>query len=153
MRADQGTYADMLMTNIEDPDDGNGGDALNVDIGAGGMNLIGDGQWHTYTLTVESGVGSKVYIDGVLGNSSARGADGINPGTDLILGANTHPSTARFYGGELDSVLVYDMALERNGCGRPACGDFKHDRALHGNGQHYGDTCGTGDGRREHRPG
>ncbi len=103
--------AGMMMTNIEDPNDGNGGAVLNVDIGAGGLNLIGDGQWHTYTLTVESGVGSKVYIDGVLGNSSARGADGINPGTDVHLGANNSLNADRFYGGGLDSVLVYDGTL------------------------------------------
>ena len=104
-------YPDNIVTNIQDSNDGADAGALNVDIGSGGLNLIGDGQWHSYTLTLESVVGSKVYIDGVLQNSSGRGADALNPAAPLILGAPSTFSSGRYYGGDLDSLQIIDQAL------------------------------------------
>ena len=103
-------YPDMLMTNLRDANDNMDGTALNVDLAA--LGIIGDGQWHLYTLTVTAGVGSEVFIDGVSRSSSARGADAFSPGgTDLYLGARNDLDSARFYGGGLDSVQIFDRAL------------------------------------------
>ena len=58
-----------------------------------------------------SGVGSEVFIDGVSRASAARGGDGIDPGTPLYLGARQDFDADRFYGGSLDSVMIFDQAL------------------------------------------
>ncbi|MBW2280900.1 MAG: DUF2341 domain-containing protein, partial [Deltaproteobacteria bacterium] len=99
--------AGMMVTNIRDVDDGPGAGDLNVDV----SSLVGDGQWHTYTLVVRSGVGSEVYIDGGLGGASTRGGDSINPGQALVLGAREDLDPAAFYGGSIDGVMVFDRAL------------------------------------------
>ncbi|MDJ0851268.1 MAG: DUF2341 domain-containing protein, partial [Myxococcota bacterium] len=109
---DGNTNAGMLRTKLADgndtDDDATLSAALEVDI----SSLIGDGQWHTYTLTVASGTGSAVYIDGVLGNSSSYGGDAFDPGTNLHLGTREDLDPDRFYGGVLDSVQVFDRALD-----------------------------------------
>ena len=97
----------MLRTNIRDGNDGADRFGLDVDI----SSLIGDGQWHTYTLTVESGVGAKVYIDGSQENSSTNGDDGLDPSGNLFLGAREDLQANRFYGGALDSVQIIDHTL------------------------------------------
>lgn len=89
--------------------DGNDVVDLNrLDIDASGLV----GGWHTYTLTVQSGVGTKVYIDGVLAASSADGADGVDPNTDVYLGAREDLSSTRFFDGRLDSLRVYHRVLD-----------------------------------------
>ena len=103
-------YPNMLLTNLRDANDNMDGTALNVDLAA--LGIIGDGQWHLYTLTVTAGVGSEVFIDGVSRSSSARGKDAFSPGgTDLYLGARNDLDADRFYGGGLDSVQIFDRAL------------------------------------------
>ncbi|MBK9308528.1 MAG: cadherin domain-containing protein [Nitrospira sp.] len=75
-------------------------------------SIVGDGQWHTYTLTISASAGMNVYLDGDLKLSdSARGKDGINPSGDAYLGARQDLESTRFFGGSLDSVAVYDYAL------------------------------------------
>ena len=96
-----------MLTNLRDVNDTSNGTALNADI----SGLVGDGQWHVYTLTVTSGVGSEVFIDGVSRASAARGDDGLNPGTSLYLGARQDLDPDRLYGGSLDSVMVFDQVL------------------------------------------
>ncbi|MEZ6087251.1 MAG: DUF2341 domain-containing protein [Pirellulaceae bacterium] len=58
--ASHSTYNNQLFTNLQDSDDAAYAQELNFDI----SSLIGDGQWHNYTLTVGS-AGAVVYIDGV----------------------------------------------------------------------------------------
>ncbi len=91
---------------VDDGNDITDLNALNIDA----SGLIGG--WHTYTLTVESGVGTKVYIDGVLQAGNTDGADGVNPNTDVYLGAREDLSSTRFFDGRLDSVRIYDRKLE-----------------------------------------
>ena len=108
--AESGTGAllgNMLHTSIRDVDDIPLAVALNVDI----SGLIGDGQWHTYTLTVQAGIGSIVYIDGVASATANRGTDALNPTTDVYFGTREDLDVDRFYGGELDSVQIHDRAL------------------------------------------
>ncbi len=83
-------------------------DANRLDIDASGLS----GAWHNYTLTVENGVGTKVYIDGVLLASSSDGADGVNPNSDIFLGARNDLSSTRFYDGRLDGLSIFDVALD-----------------------------------------
>ena len=85
--ASHGTDPNVMRTVIRDNNDSLDNSALQFDI----SGIVGDGQWHTYTLTVENGVGSKVYLDGVLQNSDSRGGDGIDPSGDLYLGAAPGP--------------------------------------------------------------
>ena len=56
--------------------------------------------------------GTKVYIDGVLEAANTDGGDGVNPTTDVYLGAREDLSSTRFFDGRLDSVRVYDRILE-----------------------------------------
>lgn len=57
------TANDVLRTRILDHNDADNVDGLDVDLIA--LGLV-DGNWHQYTLTTETGVGSSVYVDGVL---------------------------------------------------------------------------------------
>ncbi|GJL51696.1 MAG: hypothetical protein NPIRA01_29230 [Nitrospirales bacterium] len=99
--------ANLLRTRLLDTDDSGDSSALEFDVG----NIIGDGQWHTYTLTVASGGGSKVYLDGILKNSDSRGGDSFNPTTDVYFGIREDLDSNRFYGGSLDSVQLFNRAL------------------------------------------
>ncbi len=101
------SYANQLFTNIQDSNDAAYAQELNFDASA----IVNDGQWHTYTLTVQSGVGSKVYLDGVLKTSNARGGDSIDPTTNLYFGARSDLDASRFLGGSMDSVLVANRGL------------------------------------------
>ena len=65
--------------------------------------------WYTYTLVVEHGVGSKVFINGVEETSSDIAADGINPAGSVFLGVAENGS--RSFTGALDSLQIYDRAL------------------------------------------
>jgi len=103
---------DMLRTRILDSNDTDTGDRwIDVDIGASGLNIIGDGQWHEYTLTVASGVGSQVYVDGSLQGSNTKGGDAINPAGSLIVGGRNDFDPNRFYGGDLQHLQIMDRAL------------------------------------------
>jgi Concanavalin A-like lectin/glucanases superfamily len=81
--------------------------ALDTDI----SSLIGDGNWHTYALVADS-TGLTVYIDGAIAASDAtRGTDGFDPAGSLHIGSRDDADVARFYGGDLDTVQIYDRAL------------------------------------------
>jgi VCBS repeat-containing protein/predicted outer membrane repeat protein len=103
-----GSDANVLRTYFGDTNDAYSTSALNTNI----ASLIGDGQWHTYTLVVDKATGTQVYIDGALRVSAAtRGGDAFNPTGDLYLGARSDLNSARYYGGQLDSVRIIDRAL------------------------------------------
>ena len=97
----------LLRTVVRDTNDSLDNFALEFDV----SHIIGDGQWHTYTLTVASGEGSKAYLDGVLKNSDTRGGDSFNPTTDIYFGAREDLDSDRFFGGSLDSVQLFNRAL------------------------------------------
>ncbi len=102
------TDPNMLRTVIRDTNDTLSNTALQFDA----SSIIGDGNWHTYTLTVATGEGAKVYLDGVLQNTDVtRGGDAFDPGTDLYLGTRQDEEADRWYGGSLDSVQVFNRAL------------------------------------------
>ncbi|MCB1914612.1 MAG: DUF4347 domain-containing protein, partial [Rhodocyclaceae bacterium] len=97
----------VLRTVIRDGDDSLDNFALQFDI----SSIVGDGQWHTYTATVDAG-GIKVYLDGDLKMSDAtRGTGGVNPTGDLYVGSRQDLDVDRYYGGALDSLRIYDSAL------------------------------------------
>ena len=85
-------------------------DELSLDVNIN--SLIGDGNWHLYTLTTETGVGSKVYVDGVLEASDWRGGDAFNPATNLFFGGRQDLNVDRFLNGSLDGIRIYDQALD-----------------------------------------
>ncbi|MFK8026611.1 MAG: LamG-like jellyroll fold domain-containing protein [Gammaproteobacteria bacterium] len=105
--ASHGTDPNKLRTVLRDTNDSLDNTSLEFDV----SSIIGDGFWHTYTLTVESGVGSKVYLDGVLMNSDTRGGDDFDPTTNLYLGSRQDLNSGRYYGGLLDNVRIYEFAL------------------------------------------
>ena len=105
--ASHGTDPNQFRTVIRDVDDTLDNFALQFDA----SSIIGDGKWHTYTLTVESGIGAKVYLDGVLKNSDSRGGGTLDPATDLYFGARHDLDADRRFGGSLDSVRLFDRAL------------------------------------------
>ncbi|TWU08136.1 LamG-like jellyroll fold domain-containing protein [Stieleria varia] len=82
--------------------------ALDVDV----TSLVGDGQWHNYTLTVSSTTGVSLYLDGVLvATDSSRGRDGVNPTGDVYLGSRSDLDADRHFGGELDNLMLMDRDL------------------------------------------
>ncbi|MCX7400303.1 MAG: DUF2341 domain-containing protein [Planctomycetales bacterium] len=103
-----GGDANLLKTFLNDTNDVHSTTVLNTNI----ASLIGDGQWHTYTVVVDKAMGTKVYIDGTLRVSAAtRGGDAFNPTGDLHLGVRSDMNSARYYGGQLDSVRIINRAL------------------------------------------
>ncbi|MCU7869878.1 MAG: tandem-95 repeat protein [Candidatus Thiodiazotropha sp. (ex Lucinoma borealis)] len=105
--ASHGTDPNVMRTVIRDADDTLDNAALEFDASA----IIGDSQWHTYTLTVSASGGSRVYLDGVLQNTDTRGSGTFNPTGDLYLGIRQDSDPNRMYGGALDSVQIYDTSL------------------------------------------
>jgi len=99
-------FEGTLRTLLRDADDADATDMLDIDAG------LADGNWHHYALTVASGIGADVYIDGALKVSEqSRGGDAFDPATDLFLGGRSDLNSARFFGGALDDVRIYDRAL------------------------------------------
>ena len=99
-----------LRTVIRDGNDTLDNLALDIDIGASGLNLV-DGQFHTYTVSVGSD-GIRVYVDGVLAQSdSTRGTDGVDPAGSAYLGVRQNLDPDRKFGGVIDSVQIFDNAL------------------------------------------
>ncbi|MFN9718521.1 MAG: DUF2341 domain-containing protein, partial [Planctomycetota bacterium] len=103
-----GTNANVMRTTFGDTTDVFNRDALNFNA----ATLIGDGQWHTYTLTVSAANGTRVYVDGVLmASDTTRGGNTFNPTGSAVLGARNDLSTVHFFGGGLDSVRLFDRSL------------------------------------------
>ena len=103
-----GADANVLKTYFGDTNDSYSTSAFNTNI----ASLIGDGRWHTYTLVVNKATGTQLYIDGALRVSAAtRGGDAFNPTGDLHLGIRSDLNSARYFGGQLDSVRIIDRAL------------------------------------------
>ncbi len=106
--ASHGTDPNVMRTVVRDGDDTLDNAALQFDI----SSIVGDGQWHTYTVTVGA-EGIQVFLDGVLQTSDAtRGTGGVDPSGNLYLGARQDLDAGRWYGGVLDSVQIYDNALD-----------------------------------------
>ncbi|MCA9034040.1 MAG: DUF2341 domain-containing protein, partial [Planctomycetaceae bacterium] len=101
-------FAGIMKTVFGDSDDPYELNALNFDASA----VIGDGQWHTYALTVDAIQGAWVFLDGTLqaANASA-GGDAFDPTGSLFLGAREDLEAARFFGGGLDSVAIFNRSL------------------------------------------
>jgi parallel beta-helix repeat protein len=97
-----GVSSNLLRTVVSD------GAIGDLDVNVGTLNLD-DGNWHTYTLVIEDGVGAKVFINGALEASGS--AASISGGGDIYLGSRSDQSASRFYSGALDSVRVFDQAL------------------------------------------
>ncbi len=101
-------YANVMKTVFGDVTDNYDLNALNFNA----SDVIGDGEWHTYTLSVSAAGGARVYIDGVLrASDSTRGGSTFNPTGSAILGARHDLEATRFFGGGLDSVRLFNRAL------------------------------------------
>ncbi|MEZ5658206.1 MAG: DUF4347 domain-containing protein [Burkholderiaceae bacterium] len=103
-------YRNSLITTFLDSNDSvAASDQIYTDI----SSLIGDGQWHFYTATVTTGVGTQVYVDGVLQGSDTTGTEGINPTGGAILGGRSDLDPTRFLrtANRIDSIEIYDSAL------------------------------------------
>lgn len=104
----QGTYANQLKTVFGDSNDPYDPFPAGINI----SSIVGDGLWHSYALTVDAANGMQVYLDGTLRQSNASiGGDSFNPNSNLFLGTRNDLDPARFYGGGLDSVAIFDRSL------------------------------------------
>ncbi|MFI0377516.1 MAG: DUF4347 domain-containing protein, partial [Candidatus Thiodiazotropha sp.] len=111
--ASHGSDPNVLRTVIRDADDTLDEFALQFDI----STIVGDGEWHTYTLTVEAGVGSTVYLDGVVKNTDTRGGGSFNPSGNVYFGTRYDLDAGRMFGGDLDDVKIYDHVHPPTGVG------------------------------------
>jgi VCBS repeat-containing protein len=102
------TANDVLRTRIRDVNDADNVSGLDVDVNA--LGLI-DNQWHQYTLTTRTGVGSVVSIDGVQRAAISSGGDSFNPSGALYLGSRNDLSSDRFFAGSIDTVQVFNRPL------------------------------------------
>ncbi|MBL8327585.1 MAG: DUF2341 domain-containing protein, partial [Rubrivivax sp.] len=98
----------MLRTWLLDGNDAD--DRYGLDVPAADL---ANGQWHLYTLVTTPGVGSEVFIDGVLRASSAVGNSAFNPSGNAWLGrtANSAAEADRMFKGDLDALALYGRSL------------------------------------------
>ncbi|MEZ5341377.1 MAG: LamG-like jellyroll fold domain-containing protein [Acidimicrobiales bacterium] len=97
-----------LRTIVRDSDDTYDAAALAVNI----SGLVGDGQWHTYTMTAGSGGGVEVFLDGVLAATDpSRGTTQIDPSGPRDSVVRLISPRQQFFGGALDGVQIYGRAL------------------------------------------
>ena len=102
-----GSNANFFRTNILDANDTGTGSELDFNA----ASFI-DGNWHTYTLTISATTGATVYIDGVQrASNSTLGRDGFDPTSSVYFGGRNDLEAARFMGGSLDGIAIYNNAL------------------------------------------
>jgi hypothetical protein len=70
-----------------------------------------DGEWHLFSLTTESGFGSRFYLDGDLISSDTRGGDFFNPNSNIYFGGRSDNNSLRFFGGLLDEIHVSNIMI------------------------------------------
>ncbi len=72
---------------------------------------INDGQWHLYTVAIQTGTRIDFYVDGVLSGSTTSFSGSMSNTTSAItIGARDNGSTGRF-GGILDEVRINNRVL------------------------------------------
>jgi hypothetical protein len=69
-----------------------------------------DGKWH-HVAGVATASGMRLYLDGVLRNSNARGEPIVYGGNDLWVGRDGGGAVGRDFAGELDDLRIYTRAL------------------------------------------
>ncbi|MFN8709342.1 MAG: DUF2341 domain-containing protein, partial [Planctomyces sp.] len=106
---EDGFANNVIRTRIRDGNDTDNPSGL--DINAVSLNLI-DNQWHQYTLTTQTGIGTRVYIDGVQRAAISSGGNSINPTGPLYLGARNDLDSSRFASAAMDTVQVFDRRLD-----------------------------------------
>ncbi|HMP70456.1 MAG TPA: DUF4347 domain-containing protein, partial [Pirellulaceae bacterium] len=97
--------ANQLLIILRDSNDGSA-TSTNYNI----ASTIGDGNWHTVTISVSAGQ-TRTYLDGVLLGTTTGGGDAINPSGNVYIGAREDLNSSRFFGGYLDNVMVFNRAL------------------------------------------
>jgi hypothetical protein len=71
---------------------------------------LSSGVWYHVTLTYVSGIGAKLYLNGVeVANVSGTGNIQASPGKDLYIGCRY--GTEGFFNGKIDEVRLYPAAL------------------------------------------
>ena len=96
-----------LKTAFRDANGTSSYNSLNTDI-----STLANGQWHNYTLTVNAADGAIVYLNGLeVARNANEGNNSFNPSGNLFLGAREDLNSARYFGGGLDTVQVFDRAL------------------------------------------
>jgi hypothetical protein len=102
--ASEGVISGKMRPSFRDADDS----AVTTSLDA---NAPIDSNWHLYVVTVATGVGSKVYLDGSqVAADAARGGGSFNPTGNIYLGGRYDLESSRFYGGAMDDVRVYTRA-------------------------------------------
>jgi hypothetical protein len=77
---------------------------------AGGSTTHLDGKWH-HLAGVTTAAGMRLYLDGTLRGSNARGEPTIYTGSDLWCGRDGSGAVGRDFAGNLDEVRIYTRAL------------------------------------------
>jgi hypothetical protein len=77
---------------------------------SGGVTTHLDGKWH-HLAGVATAAGMRLYLDGVLRGSNARGEPLVYTGADLWCGRDGGGGTGRDFTGGLDEVRIYTRAL------------------------------------------
>ena len=106
------TEPNRLRTVFLDADDSPSTAINSLDVA---LTSFPDNTWHLYTLTVKSGTGARVYLDGVLrASNSSLGGSAFAPSSLLYLGYYWSKPAARCYDGYLDDLRVYNRELDVN---------------------------------------
>jgi parallel beta-helix repeat protein len=81
---------------------------------AGSSGDYNDGEWHLVTAVADRGTDMKVYVDGLLINSSTETTVGnVDSSTYLSIGGLTFNGTTCYndFNGTMDEVMIYNKAL------------------------------------------
>jgi trimeric autotransporter adhesin len=69
-----------------------------------------DGKWH-HVAGVATAAGMRIYVDGTLRGSNARGEPAVYTSPDLWIGRNGDGTPGRDFAGNVDEVRIYTRAL------------------------------------------
>lgn len=103
------TNAGRIRVCIRDSDDPtcDGGGYIDT------VSFLNDSRWHLFTLVV-NGSGTKLYVDGALEKSGARGGGVFDAGGDIFIGGRNDLHPGRFLSGSVDELRIFGKALEEN---------------------------------------
>lgn len=67
--------------------------------------------WQHLAVVLSPGVGTSVYLNGLLQGSMSNGASGVNPTGNIRLGINNIATAERHFAGGLDDVRIYNSPV------------------------------------------
>ncbi|MFC1759288.1 DUF4347 domain-containing protein, partial [Planctomycetota bacterium] len=99
--------AGILRTILRDSVDNIAASALDIDV----TSLVGDTDWHTYTLVVSDVGVATVFVDGASEAITSNAGNAFAPTGSAVIGGRSDGLKTEHYSGSIDTVRVFDRDL------------------------------------------